>query len=60
MKEARVGGDMVMKIMHSVAYRATIIQCTFPISSQFSEDLTTPSLLNKNVSMGYHIYSNAR
>jgi hypothetical protein len=61
MKEAGVGGDMVMQKMHSVAYRATLIQCTFPISSQFSEDLSTLSIFNKNVvSRGNRIYSNAR
>ena len=60
MKEARVGRGMVMEKMHSVAYRATLIPCTFPISSQFSEDLSTLSIFNKNVvTIGYHIYSNA-
>jgi hypothetical protein len=61
MKEARVGGGMVMQKTHSVAYRATLMQYTLPISSQFSDDLSTLSIFNKNViSMGYHIYSNAR
>jgi hypothetical protein len=60
MKEGRVGGDMVMQKMHSVAYRPTSIQCTFPISSPFS-DLSTLSIFNKSVvSTGYCIYSNAR
>jgi len=33
MNEARVGGGVVMEKMHSVAYRATLTLCTFPISS---------------------------
>jgi hypothetical protein len=56
-----VGEGMVMQKMHSLAYRATLIQCTLPISSQFSEDLSTLSIFNKNVvSKGYRIHSNAR
>ena len=50
-----------MQKMNSVAYRATLTPCTFPISSQLSEDLSTLSIFNKNVvSIGYRIYSNAR